>query len=176
MFKSKKVKASEEIISMCKEYLKSHNLGNRGFEDGTSERQLTGLIGEVLVYQYIKGELPDLKNKENGFDGGFDLEHKGSKIDVKTMGRNSYVRDFYVNNFYLIQEHYISDNIIFCSYHKRDKVLEICGWIAKDDLPKKGKFYKKGTTRVRDNGTSFVFRQSNYEVMNKFLEPIDAIK
>jgi hypothetical protein len=52
----------------------------------------------------------------------------------------------------------------------------VCGWIYKKDLDKKGIFYKAGTKRSREDGTSFNFRQDNYEVLNKDLNPIGDIK
>jgi hypothetical protein len=175
MYTSKKYLVSPFIIEACSTFLKAHSLGNRGVEDGTFEQQLTGLIGEYIVYYHLKKTKPDLSKKEDGFDGGIDVIHNGLRIDVKTMGRNSYVRGEYVNNFYVMQQKYDCDVLVFCSYHKTEKMIEICGWINKKELAEKGIFYKAGTTRVRDNGTTFIFRQDNYEVKNKDLRPIEEL-
>lgn len=176
MYTSKKYTVSPWIIEACSTFLQSHSLGNRGVEDGTFEQQLTGLIGEYIVYYHLKREKPDLSKKEDGFDGGIDIVHNGVRIDVKTMGRNSYVRGEYVNNFYVMQQKYDCDVLTFCSYHKSQQVIEICGWIHKNELSEKGIFYKAGSKRLRDNGTFFHFRQDNYEVKNKDLRPIDMMK
>ena len=176
MFTSKKYLVSPWIIETCRNFLTAHSLGNRGVEDGTFEQQLTGLIGEYIVYYHLKGLKPDLSQKNDGFDGGIDIVHNNVRIDVKTMGRNSYVKGEYVNNFYVMQQKYACDVLVFCSYHKSEKVIEICGWIHKKELPQKGIFYKAGTKRLRDNGTSFIFRQDNFEVKNQDLQVIDTLK
>ena len=176
MFISKKYLVSPWIIEACQGFLRSHSLGNRGVEDGTFEQQLTGLIGEYIVYYHLKKVKPNLSQKEDGFDGGIDIIHNSVRIDVKTMGRNSFVRGEYVNNFYVMQQKYACDVLVFCSYHKTQKVIEICGWINKKDLPKKGIFYQAGTKRLRNNGTFFLFRQDNYEVKNQDLQHIDLLK
>ena len=176
MFASKKYLVSEWIIEACLTFLKSHTLGNRGIEDGSFEQQLTGLIGEYIVYYHLKKAKPNLSDKADGFDGGIDIVHNGMRIDVKTMGRNSYVRGEYVNNFYVMQQKYDSDTLVFCSYHKSQKVLEICGWINKNELSEKGIFYQSGSKRLRNDGSFFYFRQDNYEVKNQDLQPIDLLK
>jgi hypothetical protein len=176
MYKSLKIKVSDVIREKCNNYLKNNSLGNRGFEDGSFEQQLTGLIGEVVVYQYLKGEVPSFEKKENGFDGGFDIEHNGKRIDVKTMGRSSFIKGDYVNNFYVMQQRYNCDTLIFCSFHRQQNIIEICGWIKKDELNTKGIFYKAGTKRVRENGTHFYFRQDNYEVTNNNLYNINVLR
>ena len=100
MFTSTKIPVSQTIRELCQNYLTTNALGKRGIEDGSAEQQLTGLIGQVVVYHYLKDALPDLIPPEGGFDGGIDVVHNSHKIDVKTMGRNSYVKGDYVNNFY----------------------------------------------------------------------------
>jgi hypothetical protein len=171
-----KIKVSEQLIASVKSYLENHNLGRRGVENGNAQMQETGLIGEVIVYNYLFEQYPNLTGKEDGFDGGIDFHYKNKKIDVKTMGRNSYVKPHYVNNFYTMQENYESDTIVFCSYHKTDKIIEICGWLPKNELKSRGIFYKAGTVRNQDDGKSFPFRQDNYEVENRQLDDIDTLK
>jgi hypothetical protein len=176
MFNSIKIPVSQTIRDMCQTYLSTHALGKRGIEDGNPEQQLTGLIGQVVVSHFLKGALPDLIPPEGGFDGGIDIVHKEHKIDVKTMGRNSYVKGDYVNNFYVMQQNYESNVLVFCSYHKANNVIEICGWMYKKELDLKGLFYKKGTRRDRTDGSFFIFRQDNYEVKNKDLTAMDSLK
>lgn len=172
----KRIEVEKELIEKIEKYLKNHNLGNRGFEDGNSRKQKVGLIGELVVYKYLKGEFPDLNDRADGFDSGFNIKSNGKLIDVKTMERSSYVRPNFVNNFYLIQESHLADTIAFCSFNSVSNILEICGCIPKNELAKRGIFYAAGTTRVRTDGTSFKFRQDNYEVENKDLDDIDILK
>jgi hypothetical protein len=144
-------------------------------EDGDYNKQRVGLIGELSVYKYLFGEYPDLNVKQEGFDGGYDIAYNGRLIDVKTMGRKSFVKPEFVNNFYLLQSHLQSDTIVFCSLHTVENVLEICGWLPKAELANKGKYYAAGTQRIRSDGSSFTFRQNNYEVENNKLNDIETL-
>jgi len=164
------------LISAIAEYLKDHNLGNRGVEDGGRRKQLVGLIGELTVHHYLFGVYPDLAKRNDGFDGGYDMVYNGEKIDVKTMERKTYVRPDYVNNFYWMQESYDAGIIVFCSYHNVANVVEICGWLPKSELSQRGCYYAAGTTRIRRDGTSFIFRQNNYEIENRRLDDIELLK
>ncbi len=163
-------------VAVIKHYLINHNLGNRGIEDGNARKQEVGLIGELAVCNYLYGEYPDLSNKKDGFDGGYDLIYADKKIDVKTMERKSYVKPNYVNNFYTMQQGHDADLIVFCSYHQVDNILEICGWLPKSELATRGTYYAAGTKRLRTDGTFFIFRQNNYEVEVKDLEAIADLK
>jgi hypothetical protein len=91
------------------------------------------------------------------------------------MERMSFVRPSFVNNFYILQEDHASDIIVFCSYHATANVLEVCGWMFKKDLARLGIFYKRGTERIRTDGSRFVFRQDNYEIQNKDLQHIRSL-
>jgi len=172
----KKITIPITLITSVREYLKNHNLGSRGIEDGSPRKQEVGLIGELVVHHYLFDNYPNLSKREGGFDGGFDILFKGKKIDVKTMERKSYVRPNFVNNFYTMQEGYDAEIIVFCSYHNIDNVIEICGWLPKSELQTRGFFYEKGAQRNRTDGSSFKFRQNNYEVEVKDLDSIDTLK
>jgi hypothetical protein len=163
------------LIDSIKKYLTTHNLGNRGVEDGNTRKQEVGLIGELMVHYFLYGQYPNLSEKKDGFDGGFDLIWKGYRIDVKTMERKSFVRPEYVNNFYLMQEIFPADIVVFCSLNKVYNQLEICGWIPKTELGIRGKYYAAGSKRIRSDGSFFFFRQNNYEVENKDLNPIESL-
>lgn len=171
-----KISVNNQTISSIKAYLKNHNLGNRGVEDGDRRKQAVGLVGEMEVHNYLFGNYPDLFDRPDGFDGGFDFIYRDKKMDVKTMERKSFVRPNFVNNFYLLQAAHDAEIIIFCSYHSSKRILEICGWILKSELSDKGIFYSSGTKRIRSDGSFFKFRQDNYEVMNKDLNEIDTLK
>jgi hypothetical protein len=172
----KKIQVPVSLITSIAEYLKDHNLGNRGIEDGNRRKQEVGLIGELVVHHFLFGTYPDLTRRPDGFDGGYDILYRGKRIDVKTMERKSYVRPDYVNNFYILQEGHHADTIVFCSYHNVDNVIEICGWIPKNELGTRGIYYAAGTPRKRTDGSSFIFRQNNYEVKNKDLNDMNTLK
>lgn len=172
----KRVEVPAQLIASINEYLKNHNLANRGFEDGTRRKQEVGLIGELIVYNLLLGNYPDLNQRVDGFDGGYDIQFNEKRIDVKTMERKSYVLPDFVNNFYLLQERHQADTIVFCSYHNHDNILEICGWLPKNELATRGIYYAAGTQRIRTDGSSFTFRQNNYEVQNKNLNDISTLQ
>ena len=73
------------------EYLNENNIGNRFEFNGNKEQQFVGLVGEIIIKRLF-GLDHEFKN---GFDGGFDFVYKGLKIDVKTMGRNVDVKDYF---------------------------------------------------------------------------------
>lgn len=172
----RRAKVPKQLIAYIRQYLEKHNLGNRGFEDGNKRKQEVGLIGELIVHNYLLNSYPNLDEKQDGFDGGFDLTYRGKTIDVKTMERKSYVRPHYVNNFYIIQEAHEADIIVFCSYHSVDEVIQLCGWLPKSELSNRGIYYAAGTIRNREDGSSFEFRQDNYEVENQNLDDIQLLK
>jgi hypothetical protein len=53
--------------------LDTHNLGNRGIEDGDKHKQLAGLLGEILVIEKLTGSPVSLEERYDGFDDGFDV-------------------------------------------------------------------------------------------------------
>ncbi len=92
---------SQELKEYCGELITNHNFGNRGFADGNREEQYTGLIGQSMICRLLGSPLP---TGEGGFDEGVDIEINGLRVDVKTMGRTTPVREYYVNNFIALQK------------------------------------------------------------------------
>lgn len=155
----------------CWNYLSKNNMGNRHSANGNKEQQFVGLIGEVLTKSIF-----GLKHEyKNGFDGGFDLEYKGNKIDIKTMGRTVNMKPYFVHNFIGFQKHFNCDIYIFNSLNKKTNNLEVCGWVTKDELINKSYFYKKGEIRNRDNGTFFKMKTDTYEIENRLLNKINLL-
>ena len=91
------------------------------------------------------------------------------------MGRTSYPKDNYVNNLVGMQAKYDVDRYIFCSLHKKDKVLTICGWIDKDEFIDKAKFFGTGVERTRSDGTKLITKCDLYELENKYLVQSNTI-
>ena len=71
---------------------------------------------------------------------------------------------------------FMISNYLFCSYHKKDKVLTVCGWIDKKGFKDKAKFYKEGEVRTRSNGTDFITKADLYEIENKDLNDVNDYK
>ena len=78
--------------------------------DGNYNEQLTGIIDQCTIQTMFQ---VDLLIGEEGFDHGKDLEYTGLSIDVKTMGRTTDVKDYYVNNFIALQKGFHKDVFIF---------------------------------------------------------------
>ena len=163
------IQVSNEIILYAKKLLTKHNFGRRGVADGNYDEQLTGLIGQCTI-QKIFG-FP-LMTGEGGFDDGKDFIYADKIIDVKTMGRTTNVRDYYVNNFIGLQKNYKTEVYIFCSLNKKTNILTVCGWVSKPQLFERAKLYKKGTKRFRSDGTYFRTKADLYEIKNTGLNQV----
>lgn len=163
------VKVKESIIAHCKKQVGEFNFGRRYTANGTPQQQLTGIIGQSVVMElfglgYIDGKA--------GFDEGIDIVFNNKKIDVKTMGRTTDVRRSYTNNFLKLQDYFQTEVYIFCSYNKIKKEITVCGWIGKSDFEKKRKFFPKGSTRYRFDGSKFSTFADLYEIDIKDLNDV----
>ncbi len=165
------VPAKPEIIQHCKKQLEKYNFGKRGIADGTPEQQLTGIVGQTVVLDLFN--LPWVDGS-SGFDEGVDLVYHGLSIDVKTMGRTTDVRPYYVNNFIGLQKDYLVDAYIFASLNKKTNELTIVGWLPKNELLRRAAFYEKGRIRKRSDGSTFETFADLYEVENRKLYHISS--
>ena len=167
-----KKKIPKELKNECWNWLQSNNMGNRSEFNGKRKQQLGGLIGEIMVKQLFRIE----HEWKNGFDGGFDFEYKGKKIDVKTQLRKTDVQSYYVNNVYPLQFQNNFDVYLFASVNEKKSELTICGWIYKSDVLKLVddltlKLIPKGTTI----GHSFL-RESTVDSYGIGMEHLNDIK
>ena len=163
---------SKPIIDHCKQQLEKYNFGQRGKADGTRIQQLVGIIGECCIRKIFNEDYID---GSSGCDDGYDIKYKGKTIDVKTMGRTTDVRDYYVNNFVGLQKDYATNYYIFNSYNKKTNFLTCIGFISKKDLLEKAKFFKEGEDRERSDGTIFKTKADLYEIDNKDLVNVNSI-
>lgn len=166
-----KVKIGNETKSKVWSFLKENNIGQRGKADGNKAQQYVGLLGEIAVKRLfgISDEL------EAGFDGGYDFEHNGRKIDVKTMGRNVDVEPHFVNNFWAYQKNLKADTYIFTSLNKKTYEVTICGWIEKDEMKEVAEKFKKGTIRTLTDGTEFPLKGPMWEIKMSDLKDITEL-
>ena len=155
------INVNQELYNYCVEQTDNFNFGARYTANGTKEQQLTGIIGQSIVMNLF-----DLKwlDGNDGFDNGVDIVFDNKKIDVKTMGRTTDVRENFTNNFLKLQDYFETDIYIFCSYNKTKKNLTICGWIDKKEFESKRKYYPKGTLRYRSDGSTFESFSDLYEI------------
>ena len=165
------IKGKKDIVLKSIKHNKNVNLGKRGYADGTPEEQLIGILGENTICDALGLPLMD----SQGYDGGYDIKINGNNVDVKTMGRTVYPKLNYVNNLVAMQLKNNSNIYLFCSYHKHNYELTLCGWIDKESFIKKASLYKHGDIRYRYDGTTFKTKSDLYEIENKFLNPINSL-
>ena len=165
------IKVPKELKEECWSYLQENNMGNRHSANGNKENQLIGLIGEILTKKIF-----NIEHKfESGFDGGYDFKHKNKTIDVKTMGRNVDMQDNFVHHLIAFQIKYDCQIYIFNSLNKIKNELDICGWLTKEDIINKSEYFKKGTLRKRNNGTTFRLKTDGYFINNTMLNDIKEL-
>jgi len=166
------VPIKQNIITYCKELLKTINFGQRGVSDGNYLEQLRGIIGQSIILNLL--DMPKLE--PCGFDGGIDLIHNKKSYDIKSMGRNCAPKPYFVNNLIGHQKDYKVDRYMFLSLNRNDLMLTICGWIDKKDFFDNASFYPEGTKRTRSDGTFFNTKADLYELENSKLNQINNLQ
>ncbi len=141
------------------------------------EFRFTGTLGEI-VFADVYG-LPRPSKSFGAIDGqdfgqDFTLKIDGQlkSFDVKSMSRkNNHFRTNYVLNLpaYQMRRMSVVTDYYFCiSIHKTDAVYvaSFLGLVSKDEIEAGtiGILYKSGTTRIKDDGGSFVFQRDTYEI------------
>jgi len=167
-----KYQITDEQKQWAWRYVNKNSIANRGDKtDGSKEQQYAGILGEVMFADLMGLERP----KEKGFDDGIDFVVNGVSIDIKTMGRDCDVRDYFVNNLFASQvegDRYKNNLYLFASINRKTKMLEFTGWIKKRDVLNKApgiKYFADGEERKRADKTTFKVRGGLYEVSNKIL-------
>jgi hypothetical protein len=161
------VEVPEFVIQASQRYSESVKMGKRGDgSDGTAEQQLVGVIGQNMVNMAL---CTPFMQRDTGFDGGFDFELFGLRIDVKTMGRTTPPRGDYVNNLLRSQIKFDCNIYLFLSFNKTNNYLTFCGWITKESLLYRAKLYRKDEIRERSDGSSFSLKADTLEIENKQL-------
>lgn len=166
------VPIKQNVITYCKELLKTTNFGQRGVDDGNYLEQLRGIIGQSVILDLL--DLPPLEPA--GFDGGVDMIWNQKRYDIKSMGRNCAPKPYFVNNLIGHQKDYTVDRYMFLSLNRNDLMLTICGWIDKKDFFNTASFYPKNTKRTRSDGTFFNTKADLYELENSKLNQINNLQ
>ena len=156
----------KEQAEYAKYLVATTNFGQRGRFDGSKRNQFVGMLAEVA----LGDELGFCRPTGGGFDNGIDFVLGDKKYDLKTMERSVASQPHYVNNLVASQTNYDTTHYIFSSLNTKKWELEILGIMEKKDLEKY--FIPKGTTRFRDNKTSFEVKEDMYEIPNKDLKQV----
>ena len=171
-----KLKVRDEQIYYVENLLKIVNFGRRGdgskaYNNGNKEEQFVGILGEVVITDLFGYRRPSEENKTEG-DGGVDIVINNLKIDVKTMGRNCDVKDYFVHNVHgdQVGSYYKNDIYLFTSLNKQLMELTICGWVTKKEFFDRARFYPCGAIR-RNPRKTFEIRSEKglYEIRNNRL-------
>ena len=167
------VDLTDEIRNYAWRQVSIKNFAQRsiGF-NGNKIEQYTGIIGECIIYKILNEGLP------NYVDGSLieDILINNKKVDIKSMGRKSDIRDFYAHNVCAYQKDRPNDVYLFNSVNKSTGKVQICGWLSKEEFFKKAILKQKGDGRPRSDGTTMMLRSPNYEVQNKQLNQINSVE
>jgi len=162
------IKLREDLCKFAWDTVNKRNFGNRSVgANGSKEQQYTGILGEAVIYDIVHGKLPEYNEA-----GIVDIVINGKKVDIKTMGRTVYMKPDYVHNFMGYQKDFPNDIYMFNSIVKNERIIQICGWLPKDEFFMKSSFYEKGEDRFRTNGTSLKAKAPLYEIKNKELNAV----
>jgi hypothetical protein len=155
------------VIDDSWRFTKQIRMGHRNDgSDGNAEQQLVGVIGQNMVNLAL---CKPMLEKDTGFDGGVDFEVFGMTFDVKTMGRKSEPKPYYVNNLLRSQIKFNCNAYLFLSFNKNDSVLTFCGWLPKESFLYRATLYSKDSTRKRSDGSSFQLKADTFEIENNKL-------
>lgn len=162
------IEITKNIIECSREYHLKTNLGKRGEFDGSNRKQFIGIIAENTVRNYYGFEL---MQKQDGWDGGFDILWNGLKTDIKSTERKWFPKKHWHSSVPQMQIKYKSEAYIFTSLNVENKVLTICGWITKKEFTEKSIFNKKGNKMFGDKGNFSVSTVSSYQIKYLDLNP-----
>ena len=167
-----KIKLREDLCNFAWDTVNKKNFGNRkAGANGNKEQQYTGILGEAVIYDLVCNKLPTYDES-----GLVDIHINDKKIDIKTMGRTVYMKDFYVHNFVGYQMKFENNIYLFNSIMKKDRMIEICGWMNRLDFLNKASFFDRGTVRTRSDGSTFETKAPLYEIQNKELNEINSVE
>lgn len=151
--------------------LAQFNFGNRSYGNGGLPEQAIGILAQTIVSDMLQVERP---NGKSGFDGGVDINVRGVTIDVKCMGRKTYMKNTYVHNLMACQD-YDVEYYLFCSFNTTNKCLTICGLLPKILLHTIGTKFEKGSIRQRTDGTKFQIKNDLWEIPQNALIQINSV-
>lgn len=132
------------------------------------QRQFFGFLGETLVCDLLG--LP--RSAFKGYDGGWDIDYQGLRIDVKTRtGTVAYQKNF-VHNVAGRQSVFDAQAYLFLYYNRTGGYFHVCGWLKKGDFYERATFTPSGGTRTRNDGSVLTVKgpAGMYEVEQKDLD------
>jgi hypothetical protein len=164
-----KLKITPEIIQKAESKLLNLRKKNNSFMDG--ERELNGLIGQILACEYLQAEDHSTTR--------YDLIKNGKTIDVKTKTRSVEPR---LNAHFRCHvpkhccEEKKCDYFVFVGLEKSLNFGWLLGKLTWESFKEKAEFCPQGTLDPYSNEKfPLIFKASEYSVFIDELEPIKFI-
>ena len=173
--KKVKIKITDTIKEHADLTTQAINFGQRraGF-NGTRDQQMTGIIGELIIYQVLGLPFPTYETYTPT-----DIEINGNKIDIKTRrSASSFMRPGWVHNLTKFQIEHLVPYILFNNYNAAESTMEIDGWLPKKTIIENmDKWLKKqGGSSMRDDGTVLKMKTNNIEIPTEALIKINSVE
>lgn len=130
----KEVEINNNIKNLAERKAKELGILNNSILSGKGNT--AGLVGELLVIEYMKAE------REESYD--FDLSKDGITYDVKTKQSSSQPELHYECSIAAYQKKQDCDRYVFVRVNLSSDVCWILGWINKDDFFDKARLISKG--------------------------------
>jgi hypothetical protein len=118
---------------------------------------LTGAVGEIVVGDYLKTTPHVYKSFQEMYD--YDINYKGTRIEVKTKLVNKTPKPFYDCTIFEYSKKQKCDQYWFVNIIKDMTHAYIMGYINKDDFFRNAEFCRAGTNRG-----NLVYKWDNYVI------------
>ena len=128
---------------------KQNKIGERAY--------LTGAVGEIIVGDYLKTTPHVYKSFQEMYD--YDINYKGTRIEVKTKLVNNPPKPFYDCTIFGYSKKQKCDQYWFVNVIKNMTHAYIMGYINKDDFFRNAEFCEAGTSRG-----NLVYKWDNYVI------------
>lgn len=151
---------TEDIVRQARE--RAVRMGELRNSIRHGEGNLVGFIGEIIVNEYIGGELVDTYD--------YDLTMGGIKFDVKTKETTVKPKPYYECSIADFNPNQNCDHYIFARVHKNLDRCWILGFKSKGAYFAESRFLKKGDV---DGDNGFVVKADCHNLEISRLEPME---
>ncbi len=166
-----KLTQNAEQVRKANELVDKKFTGERGLFDGSKIKKFVGTLGEIIIADWLGVKRP---SEDAGFDGGYDIDWRGKRWDVKVLViASDFKPQTHCFNVYGAQAKYDNDGYIFLSYNKSKGFFELIGFIRKEDFLRKAIYFPAGSKMKKPNGEELTIIGGNYEVKKSMLEVFD---
>lgn len=158
-----------------KRILTSEEFKNRGHFDGNPEQRQIGLEAEYGIGKLFYIPFGELRTKVGEPDRGFDLVIKGFKADVKCLINNYDPQPHYSINIPDCQLNKEKDIVIALMYNRKNDIFFAVGWYPIKEL-KPEWYHIKGSQKIREEGSTFIYKTDTWDIPIAELRDIEHLK